>query len=226
MTTRTIPFYFDFVSPYAYLAWTQIHQLAQRVNATVEPIPILFAALLDVHGQKGPAEVPPKRVYLFKDIFRRAHRLGVPFVAPPTHPFNPLLALRVACVPTSATERQRLIQGLFHTAWGRGQEIESRAAVTTVIQDVGLDPDPIMEAAASPAIKTLLRQKTEAALAAGAFGVPTMIVDGELFWGADALEPLEAFLRNQDPLQEQAGVAGLARWLQIRPSELARRRHE
>ncbi|WP_141733894.1 2-hydroxychromene-2-carboxylate isomerase [Oligoflexus tunisiensis] len=217
MSSITIPFYFDFISPYAYLAWTQIHTVAKRVNATVEPIPILFAALLDAHGQKGPAEVPPKRIYLFKDIFRRAHRLGVPFTAPPTHPFNPLLALRVATVPQAIETRQRLIDGLFRAAWGRGIEIETPGSVAEVIKESGLDPKPILDAAASAEIKALLRQQTDAALAAGVFGVPTMIVNNELFWGADALEPMEAFLKGDDPLQH-AGAEGLARWLRIMPS--------
>ena len=93
-------FYFDFISPYAFLAWTQIRGIAARCEREVEPVPVLFAGLLNAHDQKGPAEIPAKRRYLFKDIARKAHRLGVASVAPPpAHPFNPLLPLRIASLP-------------------------------------------------------------------------------------------------------------------------------
>ena len=97
-----IRFHFDFISPYAYLAWTQIHALAARHGRSVEPVPVLFAALLDHHGTKGPAEIPAKRRYLMFDVVRKARALGVPIGPPPAHPFDPLLALRVASVPMDA----------------------------------------------------------------------------------------------------------------------------
>src|SRR5947207_2147613 len=112
MSSSTLQFYFDFISPYAYLGWTQIHLLAGRHGSTVEPVPILFAALLNTYGHKGPAEIPPKRAYIFKNVLRLAHRLGVPLQPPPAHPFNPLLALRVASLPMEAGERRRLIDAL------------------------------------------------------------------------------------------------------------------
>src|SRR5512140_3653821 len=98
-----IRFCFDYVSPYAYLAWTQIHALAARHGREVTPVPVLFAALLDAAGTKGPAEIPAKRGYVFKDVLRSAHRLRVPLVPPPAHPFNPLLALRVSSLDLEAT---------------------------------------------------------------------------------------------------------------------------
>src|ERR1700754_987264 len=91
--------YFDFISPYAYLAWTQLPGLAARHGCTIEPIPVLFAALLEHHGTRGPAEVPAKRRYLLVDVAPKARALGVPVGLPPHHPFNPLLALRLASLP-------------------------------------------------------------------------------------------------------------------------------
>src|SRR5262245_43625018 len=96
---RSIRFFFDFISPYSYLAWTQLPQLAQRHSCTVQATPVLFAALLDAHGTKGPAEVPARRRYVMKDIARKAHAFGVPIDVPFAHPFNPLLALRIASLP-------------------------------------------------------------------------------------------------------------------------------
>src|SRR5262249_60031058 len=86
-----IDFHFDFISPYAYLGWTQIHALAARHGRAVRPVPTLFAALLNHSGTLGPAEIPLKRVYIFKDALRTAQVFGVPLEPPPSHPFNPLL---------------------------------------------------------------------------------------------------------------------------------------
>src|SRR5262245_57137505 len=95
-----IRFFFDLLSPYAYVAWTQIHRLAAKRERSVSIEPVLLAAILNALGQKGPAEIPPKRIYAFKDAYRKAHRAGVgPLTPPPSHPFNPLLALRSVDAP-------------------------------------------------------------------------------------------------------------------------------
>src|SRR4051794_28665758 len=94
-----IRFYFGYLSPYAYLAWTQIGSLAVRCRRVVEPIAVLFAALLNASGGVGPAEVPAKRRYVFLDTLRTASVFNVPLLPPPAHPFNPLLALRVSSLP-------------------------------------------------------------------------------------------------------------------------------
>jgi 2-hydroxychromene-2-carboxylate isomerase len=83
-------FYFDFISPYAYLGWKQVHAFARTHALEVEVVPILFAALLNANETKGPAEIPAKRIFVFKDAYRKAHQLKVPFGPPPAHPFNPL----------------------------------------------------------------------------------------------------------------------------------------
>src|SRR5215475_4422211 len=111
-------FYFDFISPYAFLGWKQIRLLAARVSREVEPVPVLFAALLGAHGTKGPAEVPAKRAYLFRDVARKAYRAGIPGMRPPpAHPFHPLAALRAASLPVSADTRARIVDALFDAAW-------------------------------------------------------------------------------------------------------------
>src|SRR5690349_24411474 len=86
-----VEFWFDFISPFGYLAWQRIHSLVDAHGRDVVYRPTLFAALLNHWGQLGPAEIPPKRVFVFKQVLRRAHVLGVPLVPPPRHPFNPLL---------------------------------------------------------------------------------------------------------------------------------------
>jgi 2-hydroxychromene-2-carboxylate isomerase len=199
---KTIRFHFDFLSPYAYLAWTQIHPLAARHGRVVEPVPILFAALLNEHGTKGPAEVPARRSYLFKDITRTALRLGVPLAPPATHPFNPLLALRVAGADLpepQAANRIRLIDRLFAAVWAEGRPIYEPRVIAEIAAALGLDGDALLAAAASDEGKARVRRQTEQALAAGIFGVPSMIVDGELFWGFDAFANLELLLEGREP---------------------------
>jgi 2-hydroxychromene-2-carboxylate isomerase len=210
-----IRFLFDYVSPYAYLAWTQIHAVAARHGREVEPVPVLFAGLLDAWGHKGPAEIPPKRVYVFKDCLRIAKRLGVPLVPPPTHPFNPLVALRISSLPTEPGARKRLVDALFlHTWGGAGDGIEGAARVAAIASGVGLDGASLVASANDPAVKARLKEATDAAIASGVFGVPTMLVDGEPFWGLDALPSLEMRLRGDDPVTD----ATLAAWSHIAPS--------
>jgi 2-hydroxychromene-2-carboxylate isomerase len=199
---KRLAFFFDFISPYAYLAWTQIHALAERNSAKVEPVPTLFAALLNAHGTKGPAEIPAKRAYLFKDIHRKAHALGVPIDAPATHPFNPLAALRMAAIAPT----RELIDGLYRATWVEGKRVDQPKVVAEIAAHY-LDAETIARGQSDEA-KALVRANTERALAAGVFGVPTIVVDGELFWGVDSLPHLDAFLRGENPIPADA----VARW--------------
>lgn len=198
---RAIRFHFDFISPYAYLAWTQIHALAGRHDAEVEPVPVLFAGLLNHHGQKGPAEIPAKRVYVFKDTLRRATLLKVPVAPPPTHPFNPLLALR-AVHAASAESKRALIDGPFAATWGRApvKGIDRAEVVEAAARDAGLDGAALIAKAGEQEAKDALRAATEEAIAAGVFGVPTMRVGDELFWGLDSFDLLERYLQGDDPV--------------------------
>ena len=204
---RTIRFLFDFISPYAYIAWTQIHTLAEQNGAEVVPEPILFAALLNTLGHKGPAEIPPKRAYVFKDAYRKAHTLGVPIAPPATHPFNPLAALRAA----AANPDRRLIDALYRATWVEGRRVDLPEVVADITRAAGF------EVVVDDAVKAKLKANTDRALADGAFGVPTMILDThaapevathELFWGVDALPHLEAFLQGRDPVPSDV----FARW--------------
>jgi 2-hydroxychromene-2-carboxylate isomerase len=200
-------FYFDFISPYAFLAWTQIRALAARHGRAVEPVPVLFAALLDAHGQKGPGEIPAKRRYLFKDVARKAHRLGIaPVRPPPSHPFNPLVALRVASLPLPEDVRERIIDTLYYAVWTKHQAIDDEARVTAILDEAGLAGAALVRGAQTPDNKQRLRAATDAAIASGVFGVPTIIADGELFWGSDSLEDLDRFASGNGPNLEGLSV--------------------
>jgi 2-hydroxychromene-2-carboxylate isomerase len=209
-----VRFLFDFLSPYAYLGWTQIHALAERNGRAVEPVPVLLAVLLNANGQKGPAEIPNKRVFVFKQVLRHAHRLGLPLVPPPTHPFNPLLALRAASLPMEGAARRALIDELFRATWGGGGGVEGPAEVAAAATAAGLDGAALVRAAGEAGAKERLKAQTAEALAAGAFGVPTVIVGEELFWGFDSFGDVETHLRGEDPVKKEM----LGRWAGLKAS--------
>jgi 2-hydroxychromene-2-carboxylate isomerase len=211
-----LTFYFDFISPYAYLAWRHVRPLGQRHGRAVDAVPILFAALLDANGQKGPAEIPAKRAHTWKDVMRTARRVGAPIAPPATHPFNPLLALRVAANPAAGAQRDALIDALYAATWAEGLDVTDAAVVARVVERAGLDGAAFVAWAATPEAKALVRTRTDEALARGVFGVPTVLADGELFWGFDTFPNLEAFLRGED--RDLMTPEVLARWMALAPS--------
>lgn len=201
-----IHFLYDYISPYAFLAWRSIHALAEAHGRTVEPQAVLFAGFLKALGHKGPAQIPGKRRYVFKDCLRTAAIKGIDLHPPPRHPFNPLLALRVSGLDMPPATRRALIDRLFDEAWGGGRGLEDPAVIAEHCAELGIEN--ALTRAAEPEAKTRLRTATDAAIAAGGFGVPTLIIDGELFWGVDSFAHVERFLSGDDPLPQER----LARW--------------
>jgi 2-hydroxychromene-2-carboxylate isomerase len=216
----TLRFYFDYLSSNAYLAWTQLPKLEQRFGVEVEPVPVLFAGLLEAHGQLGPAEVLPKALWMAKNNLRKAALLGVPLEPPRHHPFSPLLSLRASSLRLEPAQRRALIDGLFRAVWARGMHVSEPAVVEAVASEAGLDGARVAQAAQETEAKDRLRAQTDAAIAARVFGVPTMIVGPELFWGYDDWPFLELFLAGKDPLPAGA----IEKWIgSVRPSALRRR---
>jgi 2-hydroxychromene-2-carboxylate isomerase len=212
-------FHFDYISPYAYFAWTQIHALAEKHGRAVEPVPVLFAGLLDAHGTKGPAEIPAKRLYVAKDAMRKARALKLPFAPPPTHPFNPLLALRISSLPLAPHMRKKLIDRFYAATWGDdGPGVTDPEAVAKMLGELGLDGPQTIADATTPEGKERVRAQTERAVSDGIFGVPSILADGELFWGVDSLEHLDRFLTGEPPFDP----AILERWGRVVPSAARR----
>lgn len=203
MKRAPLRFFFDYVSPYSYLAWTQLPALAERQGRPLELVPVLFAGVLNALGTTGPAEVKQKRFYIYKHTWRLAHGLGVPFVMPAAHPFNPLLALRVTAAVRDAEARHRLVSALYAAAWAGGGGVVEPERVSAVVASVGLDARALLAAAQTPAVKDEVRRNTEELLALEGFGVPTVVADGELFFGVDSLDHLERFLRGEEPLSRE-----------------------
>jgi 2-hydroxychromene-2-carboxylate isomerase len=195
-----VRFYFDYISTNAYLAWHEIRRLCSRYGARLEPVPVLFAGLLEAHGTLGPAEVPVKAFWMWKNNLRKAALLGLPLHPPAFHPFNPLLALRVSSLPLAAEERAALIDGLFNAVWVDRLHVSEPEVVERVANEAGLDGARLVAEARSPDAKARLRGQTDTAIARGVFGVPSMLVGDELFWGYDDLPYLELHLAGKDPL--------------------------
>ncbi len=211
-------FYFDYISPNAYLAWRRIGPLAAEHGRRIEPIPVLFAALLDATGAIGPAENPPLMRWMAKDVLRKCRLYGIPVKAPAFHPFNPLLALRLTALELEPARRARLIDRLFAEAWARGGDVSDPDVAAAILEEIGLDNRAALAEARSSAVKERIREYTAAAIAKGVFGVPTMIVDGELFWGFDDFRFLERYLQGVDDYD----AGELAAWNAVRPSAARR----
>ncbi|MEN8183889.1 MAG: 2-hydroxychromene-2-carboxylate isomerase [Myxococcota bacterium] len=199
-----IRFFFDYISSNAYLAWLELPKLAARYAATVEPVPVLFAGLLEAHGQLGPAEVRPKARWMWKNNLRKAALLGVPLHPPAYHPFNPLLALRVSSLPSLGKQRTELIDALFRAIWAERRHVSEPTVVERVASETGLDGVQLVEEAQATDAKARLRAETDGAIAAGVFGVPSMLVGKELFWGYDDFPYLELVLAGRDPVDFEA----------------------
>jgi 2-hydroxychromene-2-carboxylate isomerase len=217
---RSLRFYFDYLSSNAWLAWTQLPALAAKHGAAIEPVPVLFAGLLEAHGQLGPAEIPAKTRWMIRNNLRKAALLGVPLHPPAHHPFNPLLALRVSSLPLEGSRRRALVDGLFRAVWVDGLHVSEPGVVERVASAAGLDGAALVAGAQTPEAKALLRRHTDDAIARGVFGVPSVELRGELFWGYDDFPWLELVLAGRDPLDPEAA----ARWTgPPRPSAVRRR---
>ncbi len=201
MSAAPIRFYFDYISHNAYLAFSQLALLRGRFGRGFTFEPVLFAGLLNHYGQLGPAEVPPKAKWMMLDVVRKARRLGVPIAKPATHPFVPLLALRVSFAPLDPESRTRLVDALFRAVWAESVDVSDARAVARVLGAAGFDGEALVAFAQTDAAKSALRESTERALADGVFGVPSFLVDGKLFWGFDDLPHLELHLAGRDPLE-------------------------
>ena len=193
--TTPVTFYFDPISPYAWLA----SKALARIDASGADLlfqPVLFAGLLNAHGQKGAADIPAKRRYIFRDVLREATRAGLAFTGPPGHPFNPLQALRMCLAVAEPAARRSFSVAVLAACWEQGRDISDAAILKQIALECELNGDAIEAAARQPRIKVQLAADTEQAIGLGIFGVPTFGVGRELFWGADRMHSLLRYLQG------------------------------
>lgn len=185
---KQIAFHFDVISPYAWLAFERLPQALAGLSVVVDYQPVLLAGLLGHWGQKGPAEIEPKRTWTYRQVAWLAHQQGTLLQLPRPHPFNPLALQRLAlaAAPAGGTPGRRTVELLFRHVWCRDSaDPNDAAALAALTAAVAPQRDP-----AGDEVKRELRERTEAALAAGLFGVPTLVCDGRAFFGLDALPML------------------------------------
>jgi 2-hydroxychromene-2-carboxylate isomerase len=213
---KHLTFHFDVVSPFAYLAFERLPQALEGLSVDVSYRPLLFAGLLAHWGQKGPAEIEPKRSWTYRHVAWLAHHHGIALQLPAQHPFNPLALLRlaVACAPPLATPSRHVCEQVFRHVWQGGGDANDPARLQALQAALAPALDPSGEA-----VKQSLKEATTQAVATGIFGVPTIEVDHRLFWGFDALDMAAAYLRD-DPWfggPEEAAAVAVRAGVQRRP---------
>ncbi|MCA9640304.1 MAG: 2-hydroxychromene-2-carboxylate isomerase [Myxococcales bacterium] len=196
-----IEFFFDFLSPYAFLAWHGVQPLAAKHDRTLKPKPLLLAALLNHWGTKGPAETPAKARFVFLDCARRARSRELEFRCPVYHPFNPLLACRLATQAAAGDDQIAVIGCLWEHGWQRGGDLGDPDSLRQALSAAGLNAAELMERARSPEAKQELRNNSEEALERSVFGVPTMFLGESMYWGFDQLDLVDAELSGEPPLR-------------------------
>jgi 2-hydroxychromene-2-carboxylate isomerase len=185
-----LEFYCDPVSPYAWLAIHSLPELAAELPAKIVIKPVLFAGLLNANGTKGPAEIPAKRRYVFKDVMRKAAMRGLHFSGPPTHPFNPLKSLRIATAIEDHEKRSTFMRQILTAAWEEGKDISNVGVILKSGHACDLEDGWMQAAVVNVDVKTSLKLETGKAAESGAFGVPTFRFRNEIFWGNDSIESL------------------------------------
>ena len=185
---KRLTFWFDPLSPFAYLAFERLPQVLEGQSYVVEYRPVLLAALLQHLGTKGPAEIEPKRAWTFRHVHWVAQHHGIPMDTPLMHPFNPLplLRLAVACGPN-----RQVVETIFKHVWQGGADAVDPTRLAALQAELAPALDP-----AGAEVKQRLREHTDEAVAKGLFGVPTIELEGRLFWGLDALEMVADALRG------------------------------
>jgi len=197
-SASTIDFYFDFSSPYGYLAAHKIDSIAGVYGRSVVWRPILLGVIFKTTGARPLLDIPIKGAYTRRDMERTARFHGIPLEFPEVMPFPSVAAARAVywVQDRDAEQARRLCLELFDTAFGRGGDIRDAEAVLAVAAGVGIDAAALGEALQDPAVKERLKAENEAAMAVGVCGSPFFVVDGEPFWGADRLDHLERWLHT------------------------------
>jgi 2-hydroxychromene-2-carboxylate isomerase len=187
---KSFEYWFDFGSPAAYLAFTQIPKLETETNAKAVYRPMLLGGVFQATGNQSPASVPAKGAYTFKDFDRFAKRYGVPFNSNPHFPINTLVLMRGA-VGLQQQEPERFLtycQTIYQAIWVDALNMNDPATVGSVLHKAGFDPQSLMTLTNEATIKEALKASTTEAVTRGVFGAPTFFVGSHMFWGQDRLD--------------------------------------
>ena len=218
MKVTFLDFYFDYLSPFAFFAWRQLGPLCENFRLELRAHPVVFGKLLDHWGQLGPAEIVPKSDWVSRYCLRYAALHGFDYNPPKFHPFNPLPALRLSLREVSGARQLAVIDALFHAGWTQGEDLGDPQNLIAILKRAGIDAGGLDEKITEQTVKDSLAAETSAAIARGVFGVPTMIVGDQLFWGNDQFEHIRLLLEGKDPLDSEKH-----RSLRSRPRKIDRK---
>ena len=195
---KPIDFYFDFSSPYGYLASQKIEALAERHGRTVDWHPMLLGVVFKQTGAAPLTEVPVKGPYSKHDFSRSARFHGVEFNMPPVFPIPAQAPSRVVlwAKQKSAADGARLAKALYRAFFVEGRDISKPDVAAEIAGEQGLDAAQARAAIDDPAIKDALKREVDGAIGAGVFGSPFVVIDGEPFWGLDRFDQAERWLRE------------------------------
>lgn len=197
-------FYFDFLSPYSYLAFQWIKKnrvLLDQLKIEINYVPVMMGKLIHSFDTKGPAEIESKRNFLFKDCLRYSSVHNIAFTPPKELPFNSLYSLRVV-IAASPSNKFDIVDAIFSAGWARGEEIGEEDSLRSILSERELDCS-LLDKTTSKDIRRELKQNTSEAFKRGVFGVPSFIYKDELFWGNDSTKYLELVLAGKDPLDKE-----------------------
>ena len=197
---KRLNFYFDFLSPFSYFAW---HQLKDQSDLEIQFKPVALGPLLNHWGIKGPGEVQPKREFLLKQCLRYAAKNNIAFTTPKTHPFNSLYALRLALKSTAGDLQTAVIKTLWEAGWKERIDMGEPEELLHALRTAGLPAEELYEKSFSREAKVELKANIQEAISFGVFGVPSMVVGEELFWGNDAVSDLQNYFEGTDPLDRR-----------------------
>lgn len=192
ITLKKVDWYFDFISPFAYLQFSQFKRFENDLSITIHPV--VFGALLKHWGQLGPAEIVPKRIFTYRFFKWKADRLGIEYTMPPSHPFNPLPALLSCIAGNSTYEVTKEIFDIIYKQGEQPDQKEGREKLETLLNKYPSEYSELDESA----LKKILRTNTSRAIENGVFGVPTFVVDRQIFWGGDSSDMMLDFIKNPE----------------------------
>ena len=187
---KSVEFLFDFGSPAAYLAWTQLPALCAEAGAELVWRPVLLGGIFQATGNQSPMSIAPKGRYMQDDFARFAKRYGVAFSHNPHFPINTLTLMRGA-TGLAMREPARLpdyVAAIYPAVWAEQKDMGDAATLAGVLQGAGFEPAAFMALVSDPAVKEQLKADTQEAVARGAFGAPTLFVGQNMYWGQDRLD--------------------------------------
>ncbi|MCY3701462.1 MAG: 2-hydroxychromene-2-carboxylate isomerase [Rhodospirillales bacterium] len=185
---KRVEFYFDVGSPSGYLAWTQLPAIAREAGAAIDYRPILLGGIFKATGNTSPAEVPAKGRYLSMDLARFARRYDVPLVYNSAFPINTIGLMRGAVAAQQSGQLEAYLDVIYPAFWARDVDLSKPEEVVRCLREGDLDAEFLMRRTQEDDVKLELRQQSDAAVARGLFGIPTMFVNDEMFFGQDRLE--------------------------------------